>query len=188
MSMRRSARQIHLQASLQRIDRAGQVGARLASRSRPSRADLVAFGYTPGKVPLHLALDLPYLPITNIDQAQTVQEAFYAWEPVKSELARLNGVACMRLCCRSTSSWARASRPRRSTTGRACACAPSARLGDAMQTLGAVPTSVPAPEVYTGLERDTFPGGVISILVFVCARTSSTKCRSGTRWACSSAS
>ena len=24
---------------------------------------LVAFGYTPGKVPLHLALDLPYLPI-----------------------------------------------------------------------------------------------------------------------------
>lgn len=39
---------------------------------------LVAFGYTPGKVPLHLALDLPYLPISNLDQWQAVQEAFYA--------------------------------------------------------------------------------------------------------------
>jgi TRAP-type mannitol/chloroaromatic compound transport system substrate-binding protein len=29
-------------------------------------------------------------------------------------------------------------------------------LGDAMRTLGAVPTSVPAPEVYNGLERGTF--------------------------------
>ena len=28
--------------------------------------------------------------------------------------------------------------------------------GDAMRTLGAVPTSVPAPEVYTALERGTF--------------------------------
>ncbi len=53
----------------------------------------VTFTYVPGKTPLHLALDLPYLPVPDLDTWQKVQEKFYAWEPIKKELEKWNGIA-----------------------------------------------------------------------------------------------
>lgn len=117
---------------------------------------LVAFGYTPGKVPLHLALDLPYLPIANLDQWQAVQEAFYAWEPVKKELARFNGVAVYAALLPQYEFMGTGKAPKALADWKGMRVRALGPLGDAMRTLGAVPTSVPAPEVYTGLERDTF--------------------------------
>jgi TRAP-type C4-dicarboxylate transport system substrate-binding protein len=117
---------------------------------------LVAFGYTPGKVPLHLALDLPYLPIPNIDAWQSVQEAFYGWEPVKKELARFNGVAIYVALLPSYEFMGTGKAPRTMDDWKGMRVRALGPLGDAMRTVGAVPTSVPAPEVYTGLERGTF--------------------------------
>lgn len=117
---------------------------------------LVAFGYTPGKVPLHLALDLPYLPIGTLDAWQSVQEAFYAWEPVKKELARFGGVAIYSALLPSYEFMGTGKAPKALTDWKGMRVRALGPLGDAMRTLGAVPTSVPAPEVYTGLERDTF--------------------------------
>jgi TRAP-type C4-dicarboxylate transport system substrate-binding protein len=117
---------------------------------------LVAFGYTPGKVPLHLALDLPYLPIANLDAFQKVQEAFYAWEPAKKELARFNGVALYEALLPNYEFMGTGKAPKAIGDWKGMRVRALGPGGDAMRTIGAVPTSVPAPEVYTALERGTF--------------------------------
>lgn len=117
---------------------------------------LVAFGYTPGKAPLHLALDLPYLPIKSLDAWQSVQEAYYGWEPIKKELARFGGVAVYAALLPSYEFMGAGKPPRALDDWKGMRVRALGPLGDAMRTVGAVPTSVPAPEVYTGLERGTF--------------------------------
>lgn len=117
---------------------------------------LVAFGYVPGKVPLHMALDLPYLPIDNIDQLQKVQEAFNAWEPIKKELAKWNGVAVYAALLPLYEFMGTGKAPKTIDDWKGLRVRALGPAGEAMKTLGAVPTSVPAPEVYTGLERGTF--------------------------------
>lgn len=117
---------------------------------------LVAFGYTPGKVPLHLALDLPYLPIPSLDAFEKVQEAFYAWEPAKKELARFNGVAVFAALLPQYEFMGSGKAPKTLDDWKGMRVRALGPGGDAMRTLGAVPTSVPAPEVYTALERGTF--------------------------------
>jgi TRAP-type C4-dicarboxylate transport system substrate-binding protein len=117
---------------------------------------LVAFGYTPGKVPLHLALDLPYLPIPNLDVFEKVQEAYYAWEPAKKELARFNGVAIYAALLPPYEFMGTGKAPKTLEDWKGMRVRALGPGGDAMRTIGAVPTSVPAPEVYTALERGTF--------------------------------
>src|SRR5690606_24636389 len=53
---------------------------------------LVAFGYAPGKAPLHLALDLPYLPIPNLVVQEKVMEDFNTWQPIIDERLQWNAV------------------------------------------------------------------------------------------------
>ena len=117
---------------------------------------LVAFGYTPGKVPLHLALDLPYLPIESLDHWQKVEEAYYAWEPVKKELARWNGIAQYVALLPIYEFMGTGKAPKTLDDWKGMRVRALGPSGEAMKTLGAVPTSVPAPEVYTALERGTF--------------------------------
>ncbi len=117
---------------------------------------LVAFGYTPGKAPLHLALDLPYLPIADLDAFEKVQEAYYAWEPAKKELARFNGIALYAALLPQYEFMGTGKAPKTLEDWKGMRVRALGPGGDAMRTLGAVPTSVPAPEVYTALERGTF--------------------------------
>jgi TRAP-type C4-dicarboxylate transport system substrate-binding protein len=116
---------------------------------------LVAFGYTPGKSPLHLALDLPYLPIPDLDAFQKVQEGFYAWEPAKKELARFNAVAVFAALLPNYEFMGTGNAPKTLEDWKGMRVRALGPGGDAMRTIGAVPTSVPAPEAYTALERGT---------------------------------
>jgi TRAP-type C4-dicarboxylate transport system substrate-binding protein len=117
---------------------------------------LVAFGYTPGKTPLHLALDLPYLPLPDLDAFEKVHETFYAWEPARKELARFNGVAIYAALLPQYEFMGTGKAPRTLDDWKGMRVRALGPGGDAMRTIGAVPTSVPAPEVYTALERGTF--------------------------------
>lgn len=117
---------------------------------------LVAFGYVPGKVPLHMALDLPYLPISDLDTWQVVQEAYYAWEPVKKELAKWNGIAMYAALLPNYEFMGTGKAPKSVEDWKGMRVRALGPGGEAMKTLGAVPTSVPAPEVYTALERGMF--------------------------------
>lgn len=116
---------------------------------------LVAFGYTPGKAPLHLALDLPYLPISSLDAFEKVQEAFYNWEPAKKELARFNAVAYYAALLPQYEFMGTGKAPKKLEDWKGMRVRALGPGGDAMRTIGAVPTSVPAPEAYTALERGT---------------------------------
>ena len=117
---------------------------------------LCAFSYVPGKAPLHLALDLPYLPVADLDAWQYVQDKFYAWEPVKKELERWNAVAIYSALLPQYEFMGTGKAPKSLDDWKGMRVRALGPSGDAMKTLGAVPTSVPAPEVYTGIERGTF--------------------------------
>ena len=117
---------------------------------------LVAFGYAPGKTPLHLALDLPYLPIHDFDATIKVQDTFYAWEPARKELSRWNAQVLYTALLPQYEFMGAGKTPKTLDDWKGMRVRALGPLGDAMRTLGAVPTSVPAPEVYNGLERGTF--------------------------------
>ena len=117
---------------------------------------LVTFGYTPGKVPLHLAIDLPYLPIDTLEQWQKVQDAFNAWEPARKEMAKWNGISLYAVQLPVYEFMGTGKPPKSLEDWKGMRVRVLGTAGEAMKLLGAVPTSVPAPEVYTALERGTF--------------------------------
>ena len=84
----------------------------------------ICASYHPEKLPVYSALDLPFLPIPDLDVQEKVHVAFHKNPLVREGVRRLerHAVSCRR-CCRTTSSSAAARRPRRSRTSRACACA-----------------------------------------------------------------
>lgn len=117
---------------------------------------LVAFGYTPGKAPLHLALDLPYLPIPDLDVQQKVLEDFNRWEAAEKELDQWNAHWLYGLLLPLYEFMGNGAAPTTIEGWKGMRVRALGPGGDAMRALGAVPTSVPAPEVYTALERGTF--------------------------------
>jgi len=117
---------------------------------------LIAFGYTPGKTPLLNVLDLPYLPIADMVALEKVMETIYQYEPAKAELARWNAVALSGALLPQYEFMGTGKAPKTLDDWKGMRVRALGGTGEAMRLLGAVPTSVPAPEVYNGLERGMF--------------------------------
>jgi len=117
---------------------------------------LVAYSYAPAKTPLQGVLDMPFLPIPGLVEQEKVQDAFQAWKPVQEELARWNGMHFMVALLPQYEFMGTGKPPRNLEDWKGMRVRALGGLGDAMKLLGAVPTSVSAPEVYTALERGTF--------------------------------
>lgn len=117
---------------------------------------LVAYSYAPAKTPLQGVLDMPFLPIPGLVEQQKVQDAFQAWKPVADELARWNGMHHMTVLLPQYEFMGTGKPPRNLEDWKGMRVRALGGLGEAMKLLGAVPTSVSAPEVYTALERGTF--------------------------------
>ena len=117
---------------------------------------LTAFGYAPGKTPLHNVLDLPYLPIPNLVVQERVMEAFYEFPPAQAELARWDARALSGVLLPQYEFMGTGKPPRALEDWKGLRVRALGGSGEAMRSLGAIPTSVPAPEVYTGLERGMF--------------------------------
>jgi TRAP-type C4-dicarboxylate transport system substrate-binding protein len=116
----------------------------------------VAFSYAPAKTPLQGVLDMPFLPISDLVAAAKVQDAYQAWQPVADELAKWNSFHLMTLLLPQYEFMGTGKPPRNLEDWKGMRVRALGGLGDAMKLLGAVPTSVSAPEVYTALERGTF--------------------------------
>jgi TRAP-type C4-dicarboxylate transport system substrate-binding protein len=116
----------------------------------------VAFSYAPAKTPLQGVLDMPFLPIADLVAAAKVQDQYQAWQPVADELARWNSFHLMTLLLPQYEFMGTGKPPRNLEDWKGMRVRALGGLGDAMKLLGAVPTSVSAPEVYTALERGTF--------------------------------
>jgi TRAP-type C4-dicarboxylate transport system substrate-binding protein len=116
----------------------------------------VAYSYAPAKTPLQGVLDMPFLPIGDLVASQSVQDAYQAWKPVADELSKWNAMHFMTLLLPQYEFMGTGKPPRNLEDWKGMRVRALGGLGDAMKLLGAVPTSVSAPEVYTALERGTF--------------------------------
>lgn len=117
---------------------------------------MVAFSYAPAKTPLQGVLDMPFLPIPDLIAQERVQDSYQAWKPVAEELSRWNGAHFMTVMLPQYEFMGTGKPPRNLEDWKGMRVRALGGLGDAMKLLGAVPTSVSAPEVYTALERGMF--------------------------------
>ncbi|MSO76002.1 MAG: C4-dicarboxylate ABC transporter substrate-binding protein [Alphaproteobacteria bacterium] len=120
------------------------------------QGSLTAFGYSPGKAPLNSVIDLPYLPMKGIDAIARVMEDFYQFPPAKEELDRWNAYAIVGVPLPLYEFMGTGKPPRTLDDWKGMRVRAVGGSGEAMKTLGAIPTSVPAPEVYAALERNVF--------------------------------
>lgn len=116
----------------------------------------VAYSYAPAKTPLQGVLDMPFLPIDDLVASAKVQDGYQAWQPVVDELSKWNAMHFMTLLLPNYEFMGSGKPPRNLEDWKGMRVRALGGLGDAMKLLGAVPTSVSAPEVYTALERGTF--------------------------------
>jgi TRAP-type C4-dicarboxylate transport system substrate-binding protein len=117
---------------------------------------MTAYSYAPAKTPIQSVLDMPFLPVPDLVTQEKMQDAFQTWKPAADELARWNAMHFMTILLPQYEFMGTGKPPRDLEDWKGMRVRALGGLGDAMKMLGAVPTSVSAPETYTGLERGTF--------------------------------
>jgi TRAP-type mannitol/chloroaromatic compound transport system substrate-binding protein len=115
-------------------------------------AQICAF-YHPGKNPLLVAADLPFLPIPDLDVKQAVTDAYFQHPAVVEEAARWNSKLLFDNLLPQYEFFGVGAQPTDMDGWRGKRVRTPGGIGRAMSLLGAVPTTVPAPEVYTSLDR-----------------------------------
>lgn len=112
--------------------------------------------YGPGKVPAWTVLDLPFLPTPTLDSTIAVHEAFYENEHAQKDMARWNATPLMSTVLPQYEFMGTGEPPTELENWKGMRVRALGGIGDAMRQLGAIPTTVTAPEIYTGLERGMF--------------------------------
>jgi TRAP-type mannitol/chloroaromatic compound transport system substrate-binding protein len=115
-------------------------------------AQICAF-YHPGKNPALTGLDLPFLPIPDLDVKQAVTEAYFQHPAIVEELARWDALLLFDNLLPQYEFFGVGAPPRELEDWSGKRVRAPGGIGEAMSLLGAVPTTVPAPEVYTSAER-----------------------------------
>ena len=125
--------------------------------------EMAAFcvSYHPGKTPAMTGLDLPFLPLPTFDVQREVHEAYYRHPAVVKEMRSWNAEAIFSNLLQQYEFLGTGDPPRELDDWKGMRVRATGGLGDAMRLLGATPTSVAAPEVYTALER-----GMVSAAAF----------------------
>jgi TRAP-type mannitol/chloroaromatic compound transport system substrate-binding protein len=126
----------------------------------------VCTSYHPGKNPVGTVLDLPFLPITDRQVLQKTHHAFQSHPLRKNELARWNAMPLMSTVLPQYEFMGVGNPPTKLEDWKGMRVRALGGIGEAMRKLGSVPTTVPAPEVYTSLER-----GVVQAASFPYAYT-----------------
>ncbi|MFN4089660.1 MAG: TRAP transporter substrate-binding protein DctP [Alphaproteobacteria bacterium] len=117
---------------------------------------IMCISYAPGKAPLNGVLDLPFLPFENLTIQKHVHEAVYKHPTIVQELQNWDSIPFFSALLPQYEFMGSGRAPRTLDDWKGMRVRALAGLGEAMKALGAVPTTVPAPEVYTALERGTF--------------------------------
>ena len=111
--------------------------------------------YHPAKTPALSVLDLPMIPYTDMKQQVTAYEAIYQHPEVIKEMNRWNSRIVMGALLPTYVFMGRGEPPMKLADWKGRKVRALGGMGHAMKKLGAVPTAVTAPEVYTALERGT---------------------------------
>ena len=119
------------------------------------QSSMFCASYHPDKTPANTALDLPFLPLSNPQIELKVHETFYNDPYIKKELGEWNAFAFLPTVLPQYEFVGRGKPPTTIEGFKGLRVRALGGMGDAMRKLGAIPTSVPATEVYTALERGT---------------------------------
>ena len=111
--------------------------------------------YHPGKnVPLNV-LDLPFLPIGNFTVQRKVHDAIYSHPAAQTALAKWNAVLYMSNILPLYEYMGRGKAPQSVADFKGKRLRALAGMGEAARLIGATPSSMPASETYTALQRGT---------------------------------
>ncbi len=109
--------------------------------------------YYPAKLPAHTGLDLPFLPINSLEQLRDVTEEYYGNETLKDEVSKWNSMYFSSSLLPLYEVVGKGEPPKSLEDWKGMRIRALGQQGKAMEKLGAVPISVPAPDVYTSLDR-----------------------------------
>ncbi len=109
--------------------------------------------YYPAKLPAHTGLDLPFLPISTFEALKDVTEGYYNDEVLRAEAEKWNSTYFASALLPLYEVVGRGEPPTSLDDWKGLRIRALGQQGKAMEQLGAVPTSVPAPDVYTSMDR-----------------------------------
>lgn len=111
--------------------------------------------YSPGKNPAWMVLALPFLPLDDYAVSRPVRVAMYKHPLFVQDMARWNAIPYVSTHLPQYEFLGRGNPPMKLEDWKGLRVRAGGGLGDAMKVLGAVPTTVPATETYTSIERGT---------------------------------
>jgi TRAP-type C4-dicarboxylate transport system substrate-binding protein len=111
--------------------------------------------YHPGKNPAWMVLALPFLPLDDYAVSRPVREAMYKHPLLVKDMANWDAIPYVSTHLPQYEFLGKGKEPRKMEDWQGLRVRAGGGLGDAMKVLGAVPTTVPATETYTSLERGT---------------------------------
>lgn len=116
---------------------------------------MVCSSYHPAKVPALSVLDLPFLPVESLDALRQVHEKLHATEAFKKDLGRWGAVYYMSNMLPQYEYMGKGNPPQNLEDFKGMRLRALGGMGDAARAIGAIPTTMPAPETYTALSRGT---------------------------------
>jgi TRAP-type C4-dicarboxylate transport system substrate-binding protein len=128
-----------------------------AIKVRAIEMAMVCSSYHPGKVRALTVLDLPFLPIEGGDweTMRNVYDTLWERKELKDSLARWNASRFIQNLLPMYEYMGRGEPPKGIEDFKGKRLRALGGMGDAAKAIGAVPTTVPAPETYTALQRGT---------------------------------
>ncbi len=118
-------------------------------------AAIFCASYHPGKnAPLNV-LDLPFLPLADFGVMRKVHEAVYAHPAAQEALAKWNAFIYMPAILPQYEYMGRGEPPQSVADFKGMRLRALGGMGDAARLLGATPSTMPASETYTALQRGT---------------------------------
>lgn len=115
----------------------------------------ICTGYHPGKNPGMTVLDLPFLPTPTFEIQEKVAEAVYHHPFIEAEMKKWNSYPFMAAILPQYEFMGVGDPPLKLEDWKGKRVRALGGIGDAMRALGATPTSVTAPELYTSMDRAT---------------------------------
>lgn len=109
--------------------------------------------YYPAKLPAHTGMDLPFLPIGTLEALRHVTDDYYGDQVLKDEVSKWNSQYYMAALLPLYEVLGKGEPPKSLDDWKGMRIRALGQQGKAMEKLGAVPTSVPAPDVYVSLDR-----------------------------------
>lgn len=122
------------------------------------QATTICSSYHPDKHPAYTGLDLPFLPLPSFDVQWAVHDAYHKHPYIIKEMEKWNAMFYSSNLLPQYEFIGKGKPPKHIDDFKGMRVRAIGGIGAAMKNIGAVPTSMPATEVYTAMERGTVDG------------------------------